>query len=199
MDSRVSAGARSQKRRVISQAGAMSTMPLRWGAKSPLILSFSPQARLGELATLAAAPAPLGERAGVRGDFRIESPREQKRDPAAHARAHEDRRAIAEGVPADRGGLVEPRTDGAVLEPAAGFAMAGVIESEAAGAVRPRPSGQRIGFHAFHFGLKAAEPDKCWLIFLRLAETVSDRHRPFAAGTNWEQLQFFAVHPMLLL
>ena len=133
----------------------------------------------------------------MRGNFRKHS-REQKRDPASHARSHEYRLALRQSMPADRGGLGKPGADGSVLEPAARPAMAGVIESEASSAVRLGPARKRRRLHAPHFRLEAAEPDEGWLIFFRLSETVRDLDGGYAIGPNREELQFFAVHPMLL-
>ena len=122
---------------------------------------------------------------------------QEQGNPAAHARPHEHRGASLERSRANRLGLCEPCADGAVLEPSAGFAMAGVVEPQASGAVLPRPIAERARLDAFHRRPEAAEPDKYRLVCLRFLKAVGDGHGWPGLRAGHEHLQFLAVHLML--
>ena len=132
-----------------------------------------------------------------RGDLR-KLPRQEQGNPAAHARPHEHRGRPLQRVRANRRGLPEPRANRALLEPAAGLAMARIIEPQGSRAVRLGPLRQRARLDASHVRLEAAEPDKRRLACFGLLEAAGDGYWGLAIGAGHEQLQFFAVHPMLL-
>ncbi len=143
------------------------------------------------------APSPLGGKDRMRGNLQ-NLPRQEQGDPAAHARPYEHGRRSLQHVRADRRGLAKPRTDGAVLEPPAGLAVAGIVETQGTRAVRPRPCSERACLDAPHFRPEAAEPDEDGLARLRLLEAIGDRHGRTRVRLDHEQLQIFAVHLMLL-
>jgi hypothetical protein len=56
--------------------------------------------------------------------------------------------------------LVEPGGDGAVLEPAFGLAVAGIVEAQAWPPCLARMGGKAFGLAAGHVGVEAAEPQQ---------------------------------------
>ncbi|MGY4599800.1 hypothetical protein ACVWXL_007546 [Bradyrhizobium sp. GM22.5] len=82
-----------------------------------------------------------------------------QRHPAAHGRADQDLRAVAEPLEY-RDAFLEPAPDGSVDEIATGFAVAGIIEPDHGAAVIPGPFVQRHGLAALHVRLETAEPDQ---------------------------------------
>ena len=68
--------------------------------------------------------------------------RQQQRQPAAHRRADHHLRALGE-LRVDRDALLQPAADGAVIEVAARFAVAGIVEAHAGTALAFGPAIER--------------------------------------------------------
>ncbi len=82
----------------------------------------------------------------------------QERQPTAHGGADEDLRAVRRRVE-DGKGVLEPARDRAVLEPAAGFAMPGIIEADAGATLPGGPGVEGARLCRHHVGAEPAEPD----------------------------------------
>jgi hypothetical protein len=91
--------------------------------------------------------------------------------------------------------ILEPTRDGAVLEAAAGLAMARVVESHEAPALRGRPGVERLGLGGAHVGAEAAEPHD------RRSAAVADEHGDPArvgGGADIEELRHWLTVPKSL-
>src|ERR1700723_3642097 len=85
--------------------------------------------------------------------------RQQQRHPPAHGGADPPLRAFAE--PAKyREALFQPAPNITVDKIAAGFAVAGIVESDKGALVLGRPRIQRHRFGPQHVGFEATEPEK---------------------------------------
>src|SRR6185312_11734780 len=81
-------------------------------------------------------------------------------DPAAHGRAHQQRRPLDQLVQ-HRERILAPAGDRPLgLEVAAGLAVAEVVEAHAGAPGRRRPVGQRLRLGPAHVGAEAAQPDE---------------------------------------
>ena len=89
------------------------------------------------------------------GRLRHQRAQQQERHVAAHAGPDEHLRAVCQ---AGAGGarLLQPAADRAVLEPAIGLAMPGVVEPEACTPLRRRPFRHRGRLGAGHLRFEAA-------------------------------------------
>ena len=90
--------------------------------------------------------------------LRREPPRGEQGKPAAHRRSDQHLRPLRRGD--RREAVLEPRADRAVLEPAARFAMAGIIEAQERAAVLGGPAVERLRLRRQHVRPEPAEPDE---------------------------------------